>query len=154
MFTEDEALALALGLLAARRLGLGADPADRSGAGEDRAGAAARPARTGRRAARDDGARLPRIGRAAGGRDGRRPRRGGATGAPGALALPLREPEETERVIDPYGVVYHAADWYASATAICATSCASSGSTACWRRSRAMTRRRSRRRPTSIASTM
>lgn len=113
LFTEDEALGLALGLLAARRTGFAAEPAAIEAA-------LAKIARVLPPNLREHlialqgtialdfraadvppmGALVATLGAAA--RLGRRVR----------LRYRSRDREETERLLDPYGVVYHAAIWY------------------------------------------
>ena len=113
MFTEDEALGLALGLLAARGLGLtGAVPAVE--------GALAKVERVMPRAVRERVRALEGVVLA-----GARPRRPPGGEAVLALAGAARERRrvrmryraggsgETERVLDPYGVVRREGYWYA-----------------------------------------
>lgn len=113
MFTEDEALGLALGLLAARRIGFAADPAALEAALAKIARVLPPNLREHIIALQETialdfresdvppmGALVASLGAAA--RLGRRVR----------LRYRSRDREETERLLDPYGVVYHAAIWY------------------------------------------
>jgi predicted DNA-binding transcriptional regulator YafY len=113
MFTEDEALGLALGLLAARRIGFAADPAaieaalakiERVLPSTLREHLVALQGTIALDFRESDvppmGALVAALGAAA--RLGRRVR----------LRYRSRDREETERLLDPYGVVYHAAIWY------------------------------------------
>lgn len=115
MLTEDEALALTLGLLAARRLGLGADAASVEGAlaKVERVMPEALRERVGavqQTLALDlcppqavpDNAVVVLLGGAA--RDGRRVR----------LRYRSWKGEETERLVDPYGLAYHGGRWFAA----------------------------------------
>jgi predicted DNA-binding transcriptional regulator YafY len=113
MFTEDEALGLALGLLAARRIGFAADPIAIEAAlakiervlppnlREHLLALQATIALDFRESEVPPmGALVAALGAAA--RLGRRVR----------LRYRSRDRDETERLLDPYGVVYHAAIWY------------------------------------------
>lgn len=115
MFGEEEALAVVLGLLAARRLGLAvAAPAvegalakvDRvlPAALRERVGAVGETLTLDLHAAEGPpvSAAVVALGEAA--RRGRRVR----------LRYRSRSREETERAFDPYGVVFHAGAWYAA----------------------------------------
>jgi len=114
MFTEDEALGLALGLLAARRIGFAADPAAIEAALAKIARVLPPDLREHLVALQGTialdfresdvppmGALVATLGAAA--RLGRRVR----------LRYRSRDRDETERLLDPCGVVYHAAIWYA-----------------------------------------
>lgn len=113
MFTEDEALGLALGLLAARRIGFAADPAAIEAALAKIARVLPPDLREHLVALQGTialdfresdvppmGALVATLGAAA--RLGRRVH----------LRYRSRDRDETERLLDPYGVVYHAAIWY------------------------------------------
>ena len=116
MFTDDESLAIVLGLLAARQMGLHAGGHRHRGrTGKDRTGAAGpapgpRPGRV-RRADARLADHLAHAGQR--GRPDREPRRPRATNGLDALPVGLAEDSETERLFDPYGVVYRAGRWYA-----------------------------------------
>lgn len=115
MFSEEEALAVVVGLLAVRRQGLGVAAAAVEGAlakvdrvlptaVRERVGAVGETSALDLRAA--DGppvsASVVALGTAA--HQGRRVR----------LRYRARSREETERAFDPYGVVFHAGAWYAA----------------------------------------
>ena len=115
MFTEDEALAVVLGLLAARHLGLAAAAPAVEGAlaKVDRVLPAALRERVGAvgetlvldlRPADVAPASATVIALGAAARQGRRVR----------LRYRARDRAETERAFDPYGVVFHAGLWYAA----------------------------------------